>query len=648
MVKRLNQIGLNCYLDAKFKDALLYLNWSLKVSINIGYDRGEAISNTLLSSVVFQQSNFIKSMNHSLRALEIYSDISDTTCTNFISNLNNIATIYKQSGLYSNSLKFYLRALVISEKTNNHFVTLMQSNIGCLYKDKGDYDKSIDYYNKILISSKKDNDTLNVYPNAYMGLADLFYSKNNLDKSLQYYNKFLKISQYVGDSSYICSANTGIANVLKSKGNYDEAINYLKLSLMFNDVERNSESHLYLGQIYITHKKYNLAYSELNKSLSLAKSIGFKNLICSAYKQFYKLDSITNNCTGSIINYKLYMAYTDSLNNIESEKKMVAHELNYEFNKEKSVFKSEAETQSNKQKSIIIIVILVLLVVLAFAFVIYKSYLGKNKAHKLITYQKHLVDEKQKEILDNITYAKRIQSAVLPSQDYIDEHAKNNFVFYKPKDIVSGDFYWASKRKDNFRDKFYIAVADCTGHGVSGSMMSMLNISILNELVDERGIEDTGQILTDARKEIVKSLNPKGNENVSDGMDCVLCAFDFNKKTLQYSAANNSFYIIRNKEIIVCKADKMPIGLGIKNEPFKSTTIDLMDGDVVYMFTDGYADQFGGEQNKKFRYKQLEELLLSLCDRSMEKQKEALSTSFDYWKGHHEQTDDVLLIGVKI
>jgi serine phosphatase RsbU (regulator of sigma subunit) len=176
----------------------------------------------------------------------------------------------------------------------------------------------------------------------------------------------------------------------------------------------------------------------------------------------------------------------------------------------------------------------------------------------------------------------------------------------------------------------------------------MLCISALNETVNHRNITNTGDILNDVRKEIIKSLNPIGNEGVNDGMDCVLCAFDFINKTLQYSASNNSFYIIRNNEIIVCKADKMPIGLGIKMDSFNTNVIQLQTNDVVYMFTDGYADQFGGGNNKKFKYKQLEQLLLSINSLGMTEQKSILNETFNSWKGNVEQTDDVLLIGVKI
>ncbi len=652
-VKALNQIGLSYYLKSDMAKSKSYLTQSLIMAEKITYKRGIAIVNTLFSSISIYNNDNSSTLKYSYRALEIYREINDTTCQNFISNLNNIATVYKQSGEYNKSLENYFRALKISEKTkNNGLIIIFNNNIASLYKNKSEYDKAITYYTTALNLTNKGEDTLSNYPNIFFGFGDIYFAKKDLDKSLCYYQRCLNLGIFIEDSSYMCSANIGIANVYKAKQKYDTAITYLNKSLLFKDDERNANAYSSLGEIYMAQKKYNLSYENFNKSLSISKSIRFQDIVCANYKHLYQLDSCTNNCTGAIENHKLYIAYRDSIYNLESERKMVATELNYNFDKEKSYLKFQQDEKNkitelnNNRKNLIITGVIILLVLLIiFSVFIYKSYLGKNKAHKLISYQKHLVDEKQKEILDNITYAKRIQSSIMPTEEYITKYAKENFVMYKPKDIVSGDFYWATE----LNGKFYLATADCTGHGVSGSMMSMLNISCLNETVNHRKIVNTGDILNEVRKEIINSLNPKGNEGVNDGMDCVLCAFDFENKTLQYSGANNSFYIIRNNEIIFCKGDKMPVGLGIKQDSFMTNFIpQLESGDVVYTFTDGYADQFGGEKNKKFNYKRFEELLLSVSDKPMEEQKKAIEMAFNNWKGTTEQTDDVLVIGVKI
>lgn len=226
------------------------------------------------------------------------------------------------------------------------------------------------------------------------------------------------------------------------------------------------------------------------------------------------------------------------------------------------------------------------------------------------------------------------------------------FIVYKPKDIVSGDFYYALSHKHlgSKKEIFYMSAADCTGHGVPGALMSMMAVSKLNESIIEKNLIAPNDILDNVRKGIIASLNPEGSEEESkDGMDCVLCAFDFEEMKLDFAAANNPLWLIRDGAVIEFKPDKMPVGKSPKeNEPYTLQTIQLQKGDTIYIFTDGYADQFGGEKGKKFKYKQLQDLLLKNCSKSMEEQKQLLSTTIEKWMGNLEQVDDILVIGIKI
>ena len=229
---------------------------------------------------------------------------------------------------------------------------------------------------------------------------------------------------------------------------------------------------------------------------------------------------------------------------------------------------------------------------------------------------------------------------------------KQFFILYKPKDIVSGDFYYALSHKttDSPTEKFYMCTADCTGHGVPGAFMSMLNISYLNESIIEKNISRPNQVLDHIRTEIISSLNPEGSEEESkDGMDCVLCAFDFENMELEFAAANNPLWLLRNGALTEYKADKMPVGkYNDEMKPFSSQTIKLQKGDIVYTFTDGYADQFGGPKGKKFKYKQLEEKILAGSHLPMDEQKRILNDCIEEWKGNLEQVDDILVIAIKI
>ena len=260
--------------------------------------------------------------------------------------------------------------------------------------------------------------------------------------------------------------------------------------------------------------------------------------------------------------------------------------------------------------------------------------------------QKQLVQEKAKEIMDSIHYAKRIQTALLTSHDYMTEHIPDeHFVLFKPKDIVSGDFYWALQH----RNKFYLATCDCTGHGVPGAFMSMLNISFLNKIILERGITEPHEIINQVRDEIISALNPKGYKEVSmDGMDAVLCCYDFENRKLTFSSANNVLWLIRNNELIEYKADKMPVGkYSEQMSPFTLQTINLVKGDVIYTSTDGFPDQLG-KNDKKIMKKNLKEQLLSIHKKPMQEQKEHLNAFFEAWKGDTEQVDDVCVVGVRI
>ena len=271
-----------------------------------------------------------------------------------------------------------------------------------------------------------------------------------------------------------------------------------------------------------------------------------------------------------------------------------------------------------------------------------------------IVEQKNLIEEKQKEIVDSINYAKRIQSAMLASDQLFSKNLKNYFVLFEPKDIVSGDFYWASATQNN---KFVLVTADSTGHGVPGAMMSMLNISCLNEAINERKITSPAEVLNHVRQRIITSLSEDGSEEGGkDGMDCSVVIFDFENKNINYAAANNPIWIIReNKtnnnlpEIIELKPDRMPVGKHIKDSiPFTESVFNLQSNDIVFTLTDGYADQFGGPKQKKYTYKRLKEILLRNYNLTMTQQESKLKNAFINWKGSEEQVDDVLLIGVKI
>lgn len=269
-----------------------------------------------------------------------------------------------------------------------------------------------------------------------------------------------------------------------------------------------------------------------------------------------------------------------------------------------------------------------------------------EKTNAEVLKQKDIIEQKNQSITDSIQYASRIQTAVLPPINFLDEWGLENFILFKPKDIVSGDFYWGVKKNE----KIMIAAVDCTGHGVPGAFMSMLGHTFLDEIVNTREIDNAAAILNILREEIINTLKQKGTTGEArDGMDVSLVIIDLKSGKLDYAGANNPLYLIRDGKLIRYKADSMPIGIHfISFTPFTNQIIQIRKGDYLYLFSDGYADQFGGPRGKKFMYKPFQDLLLQNSSKPMDLQKEILDNTFGKWKNEREQVDDVMVIGIHI
>lgn len=251
----------------------------------------------------------------------------------------------------------------------------------------------------------------------------------------------------------------------------------------------------------------------------------------------------------------------------------------------------------------------------------------------------------RRELMASLKYASFIQKAVLPDLKYMENILNDFFVLHKPRDIVSGDFYYCSRKEE-----YIVAAAgDCTGHGVPGALMSIMGVSFLNEILSTRGPVKSSRILNLLRERVMKALHQKGHElENKDAMDMALCVFNPKTLELQYSGANNPLYHIRENVLTEIKADKMPVGINaIEEESFTNHSLQLKPGDIVYIFSDGYADQFGGPQNKKFKYGPLKELLIGISNQSMEKQRDELDKVITTWKGDEYQIDDILIFGIK-
>jgi len=314
---------------------------------------------------------------------------------------------------------------------------------------------------------------------------------------------------------------------------------------------------------------------------------------------------------------------------------------------------------TNNIQHILWIVVLIILIIALMAIVMVEAYQSKRKANQLLSIQKQNIEEKNQEIKDSILYAKHLQEAILPSSSMIKKLFPLSFILYKPRDIVSGDFYW----KHSFDRMVYFAVADCTGHGVPGAMVSVVCANALNRVIKEYGIIEPGKVLDQVKEQVVDAFN-QSEDGVSDGMDIALCCIDLEINKLWYAGANNSLYrVSQMKDEIVIPpkavydkkrilyeypATRQPIGKFTHAKSFETVEINLEQGDCIYLFSDGFADQFGGPKGKKYKSKPFKNFLLSISSKSMDEQKSLLENEFETWKGDLEQTDDICIMGVKL
>ncbi|MCX7862031.1 MAG: YfiR/HmsC family protein [Bacteroidales bacterium] len=350
---------------------------------------------------------------------------------------------------------------------------------------------------------------------------------------------------------------------------------------------------------------------------------------------------------------------------ILSNQKEEIEKQNERIAEQKKILNKQLE-QIHMQQLILYMFIGLVILLIILGFFIYRNYQIKKHANIILSQknaeilrqndeikaqkekielQRDEIALQKQEIMDSIRYASRIQQAVLPPIRVVEEILRENFfIFNRPRDIVSGDYYFITSRKN----KLIVSAADCTGHGVPGAFMSLLGISFLNEIINRIDALDAAVILNHLRENIINALNQGSSAHqTKDGMDMVLCLFDFENKTVEFAGANNPLYHVRNKELTEYKGDKMPIGVYDDLKPFTKHSISFETGDVFYMFSDGYADQFGGPEGKKFKYKALKELLISISHLPMNEQYKIVEKTHEQWKGDYFQVDDILLIGIR-
>jgi serine phosphatase RsbU (regulator of sigma subunit)/Tfp pilus assembly protein PilF len=582
---------------------------------------------------------------------------------------------FEANGKYKDALKHFLIASDLSSKNKNK-PKLAQSYtaMGVVYWYQGFYDKAEEYYKKNIEICLELND-LNGLAASYGNLAILADEKKDLDNALIYYKKALLIFDNGKKPRQTAACLDNMSLIFKQKGDFSQATAYnlrsYKIRESINDTIGMLASMGNLGSIFVAQKKPDEAIKISESVLTLATRLGAKEDVKSAYynlKDAYELKKDYRKA--NLILNKL-MDVKDSLRNIENAGQIAELEAKFK-NKEKEAELTEiklakeideianAEKLKKKNYSIIILsiiggFILLLAIILLRRFKekkqVAEEFKEKNKAIELqktiIDTAYHELSEKNKDITDSIKYAKRIQEAIFPSDAYFSKLLPKAFAYFKPKDIVSGDFYWVDEGLDG---TVLVAVVDCTGHGVPGAFMSIVGFNLLNKAIHENKCNDPADILNQVNIDLNETLKQTLEESaVKDGMEISLCKWNKNKNELLFAGANTIIYHVNQNGLNIIKGNKHPIGsfYGEQLKPFHTTAISISPGDCVYLFSDGYADQFGGEKGKKYKYKQLEEFLLLNSTKPVHEQEQLLNTEFERWKGNLEQVDDVCVIGIK-
>jgi tetratricopeptide (TPR) repeat protein len=676
----LNNLSRELYHKGESVQADSAAHRAVALSIALNFKPGAAMAYEIMGHIYDAQGKSTNAIKYYSLSLDFYNDIGNKKQAAKVSG--NIGYVYYEQGKYPQALTIQLQTLkIVSEIGDTDGMGYAYNDIGDIYYAQGNFTEALKNQSEALKMYQETKNKRGMV-NTYGDMGILYSGEGNYTDAITYHTLSLNLAKEINYKRGVGNACINLGDIYRMQGNYTQALSY-EFQALQTDKEIDNKpgvaiAYANLGNIFTLQKKYQPANQYLDSALATAKEMERKEILSAVYNIKALLDSTSGNYKGSLGNYKKYIAYRDSLVNEENTKKMVQAEMNAKFEEEKEKTKAEqekkdaiAKVDSNRKNILLLFIVFIALAVGVIAIIIFRS-LRTTRAQKTlielqksaVEEQKHMVEEKNREILDSITYAKRLQDAILPPLSMVEKYLPESFILYKPKDIVAGDFYWVaplppeggiSGKTENppseGREAVLIAAADCTGHGVPGAMVSVVCSNALNRTVKEFKITEPGKIL-DKVRELVLETFEKSESNVQDGMDISIAAISYspsaNSTEVRWSGAYNSLWYIHKGEMKELPADKQPIGQVDRPIPFNTHTLKLQKGDTLYLFTDGYADQFGGPKGKKFKYKQFQEKLLAISHQPMAEQKKEMENILADWKGELEQVDDILIIGIRV
>ncbi len=685
---------------------------SIEIAEKLGYTKGVATAQKNLAAYYFYAGDYSKALELYQQSLKKYEEIGYKK--GIAIDYRNIGNIHYQLGNNDIALDKYIKSLKIREELKDTLgVAKIYVAIGQLFAAVPEYqDSSAIYFKKALKIFNEKQDIGNIAL-TYLNLANFYYQslfdigekykqdsingknaeidssllQNLKDSAIFYVKKTIDIAKEYQITRLEATAYEIKSQIFSINDQFDSVEYYLKKSLDLREANNNIYGvisiYIKYGSLYILQKKYDLAKKYLTEALKMSQEIGSAYLTKDAYKAFSDYYFVTNNYKEAYKSLSRHYELKDSLENEENTKKLTQLSMQYEFDKKQKILEIQQQQELQRQKLVTRFFFLAFVLMLLLAVMIFRSYRQKKKNNQLlqekneqilqknallnqqkeeieaqrdeIEAQKNFVEKQNREIKASINYAHRIQKALLTPVSFFDNNLKDYFILYKPRDIVSGDFFWGTE----IADKIIFTAADCTGHGVPGAFMSVLGMSFLNQIISEYDTKldelTSATVLNKLKMLIIKALgHGKESEDHQEGMDMVLLIIDKSKQEINFAGAYNPMLLIRNNEMQIIDADKMPVGYHFhkKDAKFTDKFVEYQDDDRVYIFSDGYADQFGGEKGRKFSPKRFRQTILEIHELPMEKQKQILDTKFEDWRNSpvkkFRQLDDVLVIGFKL
>ncbi|MBN4062110.1 tetratricopeptide repeat protein [Bacteroidales bacterium AH-315-I05] len=612
-----NAIGNAYFYKGDFSEARKHYQHDLK-SEDSG-ERATAMGNVGLTYM--NTGEYQPALEHFQQALSLYENEKDIEGQ--ASQLNNISTISFYMSQYDKCIEYGEQALVLYEQTGNKVrVSGLLNNLGGISVHLGNNKEAVNYFMQAYAIAEEmgHKSTMAV---TLVNIGVIYGQDNRYQKALEFYDRSLDMWKEIGDKSGIATTLNNIGEIYKEQGKYKEAIKFI------------------------------------NEGLEIGTQIGDKETVSASYEWLSETYQGMGKAAKALEYHKLYFAINDTLREEASNRDML--ELQTEYETEKKEQKIQIQQLENekllgdneRQKLTLFTSAGGLLLMVFLAFVLFRSNRIKQRANVLITTQKNEIEhqrdqiaEQKRDLTDSIEYAQSLQQAILPDIESIRKALPEHFIYFRPRDVVSGDFYWFHEN-DN---KTFILAADCTGHGVPGAFVSMLCGNAVNQAVVEKGLEDPGEILGDVNRSVLSVFRKEGAQyKANDGMDCSLCVLDKLKNELRFAGAMNPCIIVRDEEIIELSADRTAIGGNTSaNHLFGTKKMELQKDDTIYVFSDGYPDQFGGEKGKKFKVTNFKRMLSRIAHLTINEQRVFIDKTFSNWKNGWEQIDDVLVIGFRV